>query len=365
MSSVSSAGESPPPPPRACFGCAKLIEKIIDLTKNLTPIALIGAGGIGKTSIALTILRHDQIKKQFGGRQRFIRCDQFPATCSHFLSQLSKAIGAGVDNPEDLTPLRPFWSSMEMIIFLDNAEPILDPQGDHAQDGYGVVEELSQFSNICLCITSRITIIPTACKIIDIPTLSMEAAHSTFYGIYKNSNTQSNQVGSILEQLDFHPLSVTLLATVAHHSRWSINRLTSEWGKQWTDLLHTQHNKSLAATIELSLGSPIFCKLGADARELLGVIAFLPQGVNEGNLDWLFPTLSNRLNMFDNFCILSLTYQSNGYITMLAPLREYLRPKDPTSSSLQPKTTTSADWQLILILMSLALMGHCGSHQRM
>ena len=41
-------GELPPPPPWACFGRDELIEKIVDLTENLTPIALIGAGGLGK-----------------------------------------------------------------------------------------------------------------------------------------------------------------------------------------------------------------------------------------------------------------------------------------------------------------------------
>jgi tetratricopeptide (TPR) repeat protein len=327
------SGELPPPPPRHCFGRDDLIEEVVRLAENLEPVALIGTGGIGKTSIALTVLHHDRIKERFRENRRFIRCDQFPASRTHFLAQLSKVVGAGIENPEDLTLLRHTLSSKEMLIILDNAESVLDPQGTGAREIYSVVDELCQFKNMCLLITSRITTVPPYCKRPNIPTLSMEAACDIFYGIYDNCG-KSSIINNLLHRLGFHALSIKLLATAASHNGWDHDQLAEEWDVQREQVLQTAYNESLAATIELSLTSPTFRSLSSDARDLLAVVAFFPQGIDQKKLDWLFPTISNRKNLFNLFHVLSLTYRNNGFVTMLPPIRDYLGPQDPQSSPL-------------------------------
>ena len=62
----------------------------------------------------------------------------FTASCPNFLHRLSNAIGAGVENPDDLTSLRLPLTSKEILI----------QQGASGQEIDAVVKELSQFTDV-------------------------------------------------------------------------------------------------------------------------------------------------------------------------------------------------------------------------
>ena len=92
--------------------------------------------------------------------------------------------------------------------------------------------------------------------------------------------------------------------------------MISKWERQRPGVLRVQHS-SLATAIELSLTSPLFRELGPDARGLLAVIAFFPQGINEEKTHWLLPTISDVSDVFDKFCILSLISKTGNSLCRL------------------------------------------------
>ena len=93
----------------------------------------------------------------------------------------------------------------------------------------------------------------------------------------------------------------------------------------------------------------MFVALGDDAREVLDIVVFFPQGVEEGKLEWVLPTVACIQDIMDTSRIFSLTRRTGSFVTMLAPLRDVLLPKDLLSAPLllTPKAQYSARLALI------------------
>ena len=70
----------------------------------------------------------------------------------------------------------------------------------------------------------------------------MDAVRDIFYDAHCDDK-QSTTVDDLLQCVDFHALSITLLATVtSSHSAWDFEKLTKEWVIHHTQVLRTDYN---------------------------------------------------------------------------------------------------------------------------
>lgn len=117
-----------------------------------------------------------------------------------------------------MTTLRPFLSSIHLPLILDNVKIIINPHQPEAAALYPATEELSQIKTISLVPTTLISTVPTTCRQVEVLELSMTSAIEVFYNIYVIQG-RSPKIDFLLRQLDYHPLSTTLLATAATQNR--------------------------------------------------------------------------------------------------------------------------------------------------
>src|SRR5580698_8912420 len=68
---------TPPPAPEIFFGRDEFVNHAVSLLQTVKParLAILGAGGIGKTAVALTILHHQSVKDTFQSCCFFVHCE--------------------------------------------------------------------------------------------------------------------------------------------------------------------------------------------------------------------------------------------------------------------------------------------------
>ncbi|KAH7922666.1 hypothetical protein BV22DRAFT_1048747 [Leucogyrophana mollusca] len=317
--------EPPPAPPPMFFGRGDLVRDAVE-SLRLWHVVLVGPGGIGKSSIAKAILNEDSIIAEFQGRRFFVRFDNVDAsqiTFDTFIGHIADVLGV---KSARLSAIRTYLAASNVLIVLDNAETFQDAVSGSDRIAEAI-DELGALPSVRIILTTRNRRVSTNLYriVIDVPALDPVAAREMFTRIYRTDGSPA-MIDKLLSALDFHPLSINLLAHVAAENQWALDRLRSEWEKKQTDLLEVGGGKlqSLSVTIELSLASSSIKQLGNDARHVMQVAAFLPQGINEKNLEHLFPTIGDIRCIIDALCRLSLIYRKAEAYTMLSPIRIHI-----------------------------------------
>jgi len=237
-----------------------------------------------------------------------------------FLGRLSDAIG--VHHPTDTAQLLSHLAlSPPRILVLDGVDYILDPLAPGAVEIATAIEEIGRCKNVCLIATSRMDIKIPDFRHIEVPTLPANDARNTFYG--RCNLGRSAAVDKLLADLDFHPLSIELLARAVCENDWDEPALLEAWNGSGTSILNASGRQSLEDNIRSTLLAPTIREFGTATREALEAIAVFPSGVKESRLEIIFPGITEVGDAVNALCMFSLLYRQGGYVKMLSPFRFY------------------------------------------
>ena len=327
-------GSLPPPRPSIFCGRDKFVSQVLDIllaqASERRHVALLGPGGIGKSSLAKAILNEPLIAAKHKTRRFFTRFDDIlpsQITYSTFIERIARTLG--IPSSGHHGPILEFLGSEDTLLAFDNAETFLDPESScDVSRIKSAIDEFGGFPSVSILLTSRCRELPHGLlwKKLEVPSLDAHPAYELFAKIFQREISESRStLESILSVVDYHPLTISLLAHVAEVNEWSIEELSERWVAQRSQLLNAGHGKdyNLAESIELSLRSPCIRLYGHDVQRVLRIIAFFPQGLPRKNLKSMFPSISKIQGMIVALYKQSLVVFNEGFVTMLAPVRIY------------------------------------------
>jgi tetratricopeptide (TPR) repeat protein len=328
-----------PPAPGIFHGREKLVDNIIDMiighraTDRSAHVAIMGSGGMGKTSVALSVANHPRILQLFGDARHWVPCDQTP-TIPLLLEHLARLLSVTVRSIDRLNDIISFLQENKVprIILLDNFETIWDPIKTKSTSE-AVLSLLGSISNITIILTMRGSVRPSGVRWTLLPPiepLSLDAARKTFMDI---STHVDDQLDELLLALDSVPLVINLIATVGQ-----IGLMPSELLKCWqterTALLEVSPDrlKSVDISIRVSLNSTPMLH-NPDALTLLSILALLPGGIRQENLQNIAPSIPKVAAAERALLSATLAYRaSNGILQVLSPIRLYMLEHHPVDA---------------------------------
>ncbi|THU81751.1 TPR-like protein [Dendrothele bispora CBS 962.96] len=269
--------QATPADPVIFYGREDLVKEAVEYItkKEQALLAILGPGGIGKTTLALKIKEELALREKFGNKFYFMPCDILPDVASFVqgVIQCLKVLAVQEGKGQMEILFEYFQTNTKTTLFiLDNFETTWNSK-EGRTDIQRLLAKLVKFKHLSIIVTMRgvnslgdkkwHALGTESC----IPPLSMVAAQEMFIEIAgdKFDSAQSpEKINELLQKIDCVPLAVQLMAKRAK----------------------TNPIKSLLRMWELSVKL-----LNKNACKLLSIIAFLPNGIPmwNNNLDKMLP----------------------------------------------------------------------------
>ncbi|KAJ7106521.1 P-loop containing nucleoside triphosphate hydrolase protein [Mycena epipterygia] len=325
-----------PAEPKIFHGRDSELQNVVtSLLRQSARIAILGAGGMGKSSLATAVLHHPDVAAKYEHRC-FVATDSVTTSI-----ELAALIGShlGLEIGQDLTKavVQSLSRGPPCLLVLDNLETAWEPL-----ESRGGVEEflslLTDIPHLALIITMRGAQRPgkigwTRPFLEPLKPLSYAAARQTFVEIADDCH-DNKDIDQLLQLTGNLPLAVDLIANLVHYEGCS--NVLIRWETEKTSLLSDGYDKrsSLDASIAMSLAGTRMTSCPG-AKDLLSLLSILPDGILDIEL------LQNNIPIQDIMwcrstllCTSLAYYDTKKWLKSLVPIREHIHSFYPPSQSL-------------------------------
>ena len=331
----------PPPKPEIFHGREEHLAQLVGLVVSDQParIALTGAGGMGKTTVALAILHDNSVCERFEARRFFISCEAAidAQDAARFLAR-TLSLEPSKDPLSDV--VQHLKDQPRTLIVVDNLETIwINDQTRSSTELF--LRTLASVETVTLIITTRGIALPPGIrwsnkKTAGLDPLPLAAAQEVFIDVAgePDSPAEADATTQLLRAVDCVPLAVWLLAQLAQRGN-APSHLMKRCTNSTTRVLRTEasgREHNIEASIELSLFFLPTRDVDAGPRDLLSACSLLPDGLLPAVREQLrkaFEDIDSAADLLQRHALVNIG--PAGELKMLSPVRQFILRCHPVS----------------------------------
>ncbi|KAJ7261247.1 P-loop containing nucleoside triphosphate hydrolase protein, partial [Mycena rebaudengoi] len=326
-----------PPCPQIFNGRKSELQDVVNiLIQDSAHIAILGVGGMGKTSLATMALHNPQVEAKYSHRY-FVPCHSSP-TCTELAATIAAYIGLEKGSNMAKKVAHYFVHAPPSLLVLDNLETPWEALSSRSE-----VEEflslLTDAPQLSLMVTLRGAEHPSKVKwtrpfLAPLEPLSNVAARQTFIEVADEGHDDAS-IKELLELTGNLPLAVSLIASVAGSEGCA--KALSRWKLESTWMLSDGYDQRSSLDISIML-SYTSSRMTPGAQELLSLLSMLPDGLADADLVQAKLPIPDILACKATLIRTALAFVGQDqHLKVLVPIREHILSIHPPRNTLKLK----------------------------